>query len=167
MATYSEELRATWLSIAMTSLKRVMGLSADTSDAKKGSAWKRRQTNIVDALTYNSGEKEGFVPNLVVPTSFIVTYCFTLLFVTYFANCVTKISSLSTNREIRPKTERKKKDYSLKFGYQRSLSLKIGSRIQSTWQRALANESKHSVYSTNQVQNQNQLGLGLRAFSRS
>ena len=47
----------------MTSLKRVMGLSADTSDAKKGSAWKRRQTNIVDALTYNSGEKEGFVPN--------------------------------------------------------------------------------------------------------
>lgn len=39
METYSEELRATWLSIVMTSLRRVMELSADTSEAKKGSAW--------------------------------------------------------------------------------------------------------------------------------
>lgn len=41
METYSEELRATWLSIAMTSLRRVIKLSADTSEARNGSAWNR------------------------------------------------------------------------------------------------------------------------------
>ena len=37
METYSEELRATWLSIVMTSLRTVIGLSADTSEARKDS----------------------------------------------------------------------------------------------------------------------------------